>query len=288
MLANILFYIIFLSQIILVSYYYPKQILQRLKYLLKTYTPAEYPKLYPKPREKYEKMIRNYHIGNQFILIIGIVILFSIGLFDTSINWKNIETICLTYFFIQVIPIFLIELVGFSYFKLMRKVNSQSLRKAELKPRRLSDYVSPIYLTLAILSNLLCIAFFYGLHGFQFHISNDTIVIVVSLILSNTLYAATIYWNLYGKKMDPHRATKDRINQVETTIKSLVFMSIGASLFIMLTEGIDQYNLDFLAPVMMSLYLQFVVFIGLGYMLRKYKIKNIDFEVYKEDVSVNQ
>ena len=228
-------------------------------------------------------MIRNYHIGNRFIFMIGIVILFSIGLFGSSINWKIIETICLTYFFIQVIPVFLIELVGFSYFKLMRKVNSLSVRKAELKPRRLLDYVSPIYLTLAILSNLLCIAFFYGLHGLQFHLSNDTIVIVVALILSNAIYGATIYWNLYGKKLDPHRATKDRINQIETTIKSLVFMSIGASLFIMLTEGIDQYNLDFLAPVMMSLYLQFVIFIGLGYMLRKYKIENIDFEVYKAD-----
>lgn len=283
MIEKFLFYIVFLSQIILISYYYPKQILQRLKYLLKTYTPAEYPKLYPKPRVQYEKMIRNFHFGTRIIFVIGIVILFYIVLFESSFNWKVKETICLTYFFIQVIPIFLIELVGFSYFKLMRKANSQSVRKADLKPRRLLDYVSPIFVVLAIFSNLICILFFYNLHGFQFHLSNDTIVIVIALILSNSIYIATIYWNLYGKKLDPHRATKDRIHQIETTIKSLVFMSIGASLFIMLTEGIDQYNLDFLAPVMMSLYLQFVIFIGLGYMLRKYKIENIDFAVYKVD-----
>ena len=283
MIENILFYIVFLSQIILISYYYPKKILQRLKYIFDTYIPSEYPKLYPKPIEHYKKMSRYFHISNQSILILGLILLLSIIYFNDSSHWKIIETISFSYFFIQVIPIFLIEVIGFSYFKLMRKMNLQSIRKAKLKPRRLFDYVSPVFVLVAILSNILCIVFFYNLHVFQFQISNDTIVIVIALLLSNAVYSITIYWNLYGKKLDPHRATKDRSNQIETTIKSLVSMSFGASLFIMITEGIDQYNLDFLEPVMMSLYLQFVIFIGLGYMLRTFKIKNIDFRVYKAE-----
>ena len=47
MSIHILFYALFLSQIILISYYYPKQIIKRIDGVLKNYPPEDYPKLYP-------------------------------------------------------------------------------------------------------------------------------------------------------------------------------------------------------------------------------------------------
>ena len=57
---NTLFYFVFLSQIILLSLYFPRKMLSRIKYVFKTYPPSEYPKLYPEPIEYYEKARRNY------------------------------------------------------------------------------------------------------------------------------------------------------------------------------------------------------------------------------------
>ena len=62
---NILFLIVFLSQIFLLSLYFPMKILGRMRYVRKTYPPSQYPKLYTKPIEYYEKEQRNYQITNQ-------------------------------------------------------------------------------------------------------------------------------------------------------------------------------------------------------------------------------
>ena len=69
---NILFYFVFLSQIILISFYFPRQMLKRMKYVLATYPPAKYPNLYPKPSEYYEKVQRYYKNSNLFILLVGL------------------------------------------------------------------------------------------------------------------------------------------------------------------------------------------------------------------------
>ena len=43
--SNNLFYIVFLGQILLISYYFPRKLLERMQYVLETYPPAAYPKL---------------------------------------------------------------------------------------------------------------------------------------------------------------------------------------------------------------------------------------------------
>jgi len=45
--SNIIFYIAFLGQIYILSWYFPGKILDRMKTVLETYPPAEYPRLYP-------------------------------------------------------------------------------------------------------------------------------------------------------------------------------------------------------------------------------------------------
>jgi hypothetical protein len=60
-------------------------------------------------------------------------------------------------------------------------------------------------------------------------------------------------------------------------------MSIGLSIFAMIAAGIDEFDLDYLEPSIMSIYLQFTVLIGLGATLRTLRIENINFDVYKDD-----
>jgi len=283
---NIIFYIVFLSQIILLSYYYPKQILNQIGYVLKTCPPSEYPKLYPKDAAYYKIGQFLFKSVTFIILAFGFIALGGLLFWNTSSAGKISEAIPTVYFFVQMAPIFLMEIFGFAYFKLMRKADSRSTRKAELHPRRLFDYVSPIAVVVAIFMFLACIAFFYSLSGLEFAGDNDTFVIIITLALSNLLFGGIIFWNLYGKKLDPYQAGKDRRKQLELTIKSMVYVSIVASTFLIVFKGINVYNLDSLEPVLMSIYFQIIVYLGLGSLLRNQNMENIDFEVYKKDMPV--
>ena len=70
MSEHTLFHIVFLSQILLISAYFPRKILGRMKYVFETYPPSTYPKLYPVPVNVVEKGLRTYRIMNLPILLI--------------------------------------------------------------------------------------------------------------------------------------------------------------------------------------------------------------------------
>ena len=283
---NILFYFVFLSQILLISYYYPKQLLGRIKYVLETYPQSKYPKLYPKSSECYKIRVRDYRIINHIILVIGFILIFAVGRWDYSSSGEIDQLLPFVYWVVQVFPLVFMEFSGFAYFRLMRKADVRTTRQASLHPRRLFDFISPTLVGVAILMNIVCIIVFFYLDKFQFYWGSETFIIAITLVASNTLYAGIILWNLRRKKIDPHQANKDRTRQIGVIIKSLVFMSIGGGLFIMISKGINEFTWDYLEASLMSVYLQFIIFIGIGTLLRKLRLENINFDVYKEDASI--
>ena len=281
---NILFYFVFISQIFFISYYYPREILNRSNFVINKYPPNEYPRLYIKSLDIYKRNQRSFKIVNHSIMVIGILLLFTFGIWDYLSEGYIDQIFILIYFMVQVLPLMILEYSGFAYFKLMRKADIRTTRRAELNPRRLFNFISPAILGFAVFLIIACIFIFYLIHQFQFHPSNDTFVISITLILSNLLYAGIIYWNIYGKKINPYQATKDRINQIGVTVKSLVFMSIAASLFLITNGIVENYNLEYLESALMSIYLQLIIFIGLGTILRNLRVENIDFEVYRKNI----
>jgi hypothetical protein len=258
-----------------------------MQFVLEKYPPEQYPKLYLKPIGFYKYVVRIFKISNHVILAIGIVGIIGLGYLDMSHEGSIAELIPLIYFMIQILPVFLMEIFGFAYFKMMRRADTRTTRKAELMPRRLFDFVSPITVGLAIFMFFACLLFFYAIEQFQIDIRNDTLIIFLTLSLSNLFYCIIIYWNIYGKKLDPYQAGKDRIRQIEITVKSLVYMSILASMFLILTKSINVYDLDYLETAFMSVYLQIVIWLGLGSMLKNIRLEKLDFEVYKNEAAVS-
>ena len=61
---HMLFHVVFLGQVLLISFYFPRKMLSRMRYVFETYPPSTYPKLYPKPVEYYKKAQRNYLGGH--------------------------------------------------------------------------------------------------------------------------------------------------------------------------------------------------------------------------------
>ncbi len=187
---------------------------------------------------------------------------------------------------IQFLPLIGMEISDFNQLKLMRKADLRTTRMAELRPRRLFDFVSPAILSMAIVMYIASMLLDLYWHQFNIHWGHDTIERAIVLTAGNLFFAVLIIWRLYGKKLDPHQAYKDRTRQIELAVKSLVFMSIAMSVFFTTIAAGDVFDLDSFEPSIASLYFQLIVWISLGTMLRTLRIDDINFEVYKEDVSV--
>jgi len=285
MLENTLFYVIFVSQIILLSHYYPKKILGKIRHVITTYPPTEYPKLYPKSIEHYEKFYRNYRLMNQFLFLLGFIILVAILLWEKSTQMQLSPMIPWAYFMIQMFPLMLLEYKEFSSFKQMKKADHRSTRQADLRPRRLLGLISPALLGMAVVMYIAAILFSLYIREFDFHWGSPAFMMIIIITAGNIFFASIAMWHLYGKKIDPYQASEDRIKIIKIALKSMAYVSIGVSIFLIITQGIHDYNLGFLKPGLMSLFCQVMAVVSIGMRLRSLKETDLNFEVYKKDAS---
>lgn len=290
MYYNLLFYIVFISQIYFISFYYPNRILSRTRQVITKYPPQSHPKLYPESLEYYTRAQRNYRIFNAVIFLIGLILLGSVISWDYSSggNQKHAEAMPLFYGMVQFFPFILLEFSGFKQFKLMREADKRTTRKATLQPRRLSDFISPFYIWIAAITFVVYVLFELYMPNLQFHWNSDAFVRISSLVVCNLIFAVIILWNLFGKKLDPYQAHKDRVRQMEFTFKSLIVTSIAVSLFFIANIIVEEFNLDKIEIIINSLYFQLIALIGVGSMLRNLRVENIDFNVYKADGAAAQ
>lgn len=283
MSINILFYVLFLSQILLISYYYPKQIINRIEGVLKKYPPELYPKLYPESVDKVIASKTRYQLLNQIIMMVGFALMIGYALMsnDYDDKQKHAEGLPLMFGMVQFIPFMLLEISGCRQFRLMRKANSKTSRSADLTPRRLFDYVSPLSVVAAIAS--LAGYIFFDLYINDFTFTSDIIIKFITLVMVHALFIALAVWHLTGKRLDPHQATKDRTNQTEFSLQSMIAVSIFLSLFLMANSAVDVYQLGYLEIIINTIYFQVIAFFGIGNMLKTIRIDNINFDVYKAD-----
>ena len=288
--SNMLFYIIFLGQIFLLSYFLPAKLLGRMRSVLETYPPSGYPKLYVKPAEYYKIGQWVFKLVNRLILLFGFIILFAIVFVVDHATFADdgfiSEAWPAAYGMIQFLPLMALEFLEFSQFKQMRKVNSGTTRKAELRPRRLFDFVSPRIVGMAVALYLAAILLDLYIHGFAVEWGHYTIQRTLVMSISNFFLIVIASWHLYGRKLDPHQSFEDRAKQISAILRSMLFVSMALSIYLMTAAVDDVFNLDFLDASLLSLYFQIIAFLSIGHMIRSLKIEDIDFEVYKNDTAV--
>ncbi|MFT5760145.1 MAG: hypothetical protein ACI9LM_004929 [Alteromonadaceae bacterium] len=287
MSVNLLFYIFFIAQIFLISYYFPRKVIQKVDELLKRFPATDYPKLYPQSVDKVIKGQWIFTLLNQIILVVGLVLLFAYGLLSTEYdeNQKHTEGLPIFYGMLQFSPYILMELAGFKQFKLMKSNDQRKSRTADLQPRRLFDFVSPLLLISAV---LIGIAYFvFELYVNNFTLNAEIIPKFIAIVLCNSLFIVLTLRNLYGKKLDPFQANKDRLRQICFATNSMVKISIIASLFFTITTATEVFNLAHFEVIFNSLYFQAIAFMGLGSTLQAMNLDEIDFEVYKESNVTN-
>ena len=288
-LSNNLFYIAFLGQIFLMSYYFPNKLLARMQHILETYPPETYPKLYPRPIENYKMAHLAFKYASRFVLLLGFLLLFAIMFWvdhSTFADHGFISSVWpAAYGMIQFLPLMAVEFSEFSHFKQMRKANSASKRTADLRRRKLTDLVTPGLLVMALLLFAGALLFDLYVHDFAVSWSHDTVQRALVLTVTNGFLAIVGAWSLYGRKQDPHQSAEDRIQRLSVSLKSLLYVSMALSVFIAITAADDMYSLDFIDAVIMSVYFQAIALLSLGYTLRSIKPGEIDFDVYKSDTA---
>ncbi len=285
--SSMLFYIIFAGQIFLMSYYIPRQLLRRMDCIHKKYPRSEYPKLYPKSKEYYtiaHWLFKNVYRG---ILVLGVIIFI---LLMTVVDHSTFaddgfisEFWPMLYGLIQFAPLLILEFSGYSQFKLMRQLNTSKTRKAELRPRRLFDFISPWLFWAAVLILLAEIVFDFYIHGFVVEWNHDTVQRTIVITVTNLFIWAVGAWNLYGLKQDPHQAMEDRNRQMKLQLTTMFYASILLSLFMMTQAADSAFDLDFLDAPLLSLYFQIIAYFSVGYLIRNVRLEDINFDVYKAD-----
>lgn len=285
---DVLFFIAFLGQIYLISYHYPERLLARMQKVLTEYPPSEYPRLYPKPIEHYRLAHWVFKTLSRLVLALGFVFVVCIAFLVDHSTFADdgfiSEAFPLAYGMIQFVPLFLLEMSEFRHFKLMREANTATRRRADLRPRRLFDFVSPRLVASAVMVLFASSVFDLWVHGFDVSWGHSTVQRILWMCVLNLGFLLVGIWHLQGKKLDPHQAIEDRARRIGVSLKSLLFVSMVVSVFFGLSAADDVYSMDFLDATLMSLYLQVVVFLSIGYLLREFRLDDVEFGVYRDEV----
>lgn len=279
----IVFYIIFASQITVFAYYLDKMY-KRIKYVTDKYPPTSHSKLYPnltieEAKIKVRNGLRFFKYMNIFSILVGITLIIVAIATEYEPLGSGEEDFIVLYAMLQLSPLIILEIGSFKHFKMMRMAYVNSTRKAQLKPRRYFDFISPFVFTIAAILFLSCMALgLFVEKGF---------FLITTLIGAHIYFAIIVVWNMYGKKLDPYQANKDRIKKISIVVKTSVFTSMAISTFFITNTLVDLFSLAYLDPLIMSVYFQLLVIFGIGTIFRTTKIEEFDFDVYQENQSVN-
>jgi MFS family permease len=288
----VLFFFVFLSQVLLISWYYPRRVIGRRRQVLQAHPPSTHPKLYPQPPEFYESRLRNYARLNLAVVVAGVSIIVGLILgmlggqwdgaivtpWSTSGEWD--AAIVVPFFVVQIVATVYLELSSFKHHKAMAKAPPR-VRTTELRRRRLVDFVSPAMLVAAVLVNVAYIAFvlYYRRFGFEWFTAAGNIAIVAVMFV---FLSAVIGFALRAPKSDHYQAYEDRLDLLRLMVRQMVAFVIAMPLLTAIWLIIKLYDPEFLEPVIASLHVQIAALVLL-WPVFSYRLDKVDFDVYRSD-----
>jgi hypothetical protein len=281
--VELLFILVFISQIILLSWYYPKKISDRINSVIEKYPPSKYPKLYLKPKSYYLKKMELFRNLVTFALITCFSIVMISWTMGNSFNEEMLIFIC---FMFQSIPILILGAGSAIHFKEMKKIHKTSSRKANLQPRKFFDFVSPLLASIAVILFAAFIFIYLIINDFDFT-KTEVLITVIGLTLMKVGFITSLLWKVNGSKSNPLASEADRIKEIQVVAKITTYTSVGISIFLLISTIMDQNQfLDSLDPIILSFYFQLITVFGIGTEIRSVNIDDLDFDVYKNDISI--
>ena len=201
MIDIILTYIVLVSQLYVLSYYYPKALADRMQYIINNHPANEYPKLYPSENghEKAKEGLVKYKFITNLILVLGVALLISIPFTELTLEDSASAVFVVIFALVQTCPFFWIEISDLKQCSKMRAKIKTSKRVADLKPRRYFDYVSPVTFSIAVL--LLIAYLVFNFYRNDFSLLGDGMITFGALLVMHLFFAAVVYWVMRGQKL---------------------------------------------------------------------------------------
>lgn len=276
MLEQHLFSIAFLGQVILASIYIPSMIVRRMSFVFETYPPSTHPLLYSKPFDEYVRMQQRYRLANRVIAGIGFLVLAASMFVPRGRELMN--AMAFLFFLVQVLPLVWIEATVRKELKLMRSLNPRTTRTADLNPRRLFDVVSPALFWTTVLVYLAFWVFIAWFRQFDYPwfggFINNLIITGV-----NVFFASIVLWFMYGKKLNPHQGTGDRMRITRRLATVMCLVSIAVTLYAVITILLSAEDARAFQPFARSVYFQVIILLS----VQTYRVDSLDFDVYRGD-----
>lgn len=289
---DVFFFAVYLSQVLLLSFYFPSRVLRRARALIKAYPPSEYPKLYPVPRATIERLLRFYRHLNLGLVVLGLALLVAAWRTGYTLDSvlrpgdaypiKNPFPFAMTYTALQALSITLFAYWEIRYFKRMRA--AARVRTAELRARRLFDFVSPALLGAAA-ATYVGATVLVLLLGQQFLMRHQFMVpyLLSVMTLCNIGLAGCAVWMLYGRKQNPHQTHEDRARMIRLGWQNMLVASILLSAYVGAMSALFAFRLVDYTPLAASLFVQIAVVISTGTLFVVVSFGQESFEVYKAD-----
>jgi len=276
-----IFFVAFMSQIFLLSFYLPRKMQSRTRCFFNEYPPERFPHLYPRKIEYYKRYLRYFMNLNHFILLAGLG-LWVLHIMDPSYKPGD-GGVVFPYFMLQNVPLILAEIWTFKSWKELRTADKRTKKTASLVRRRFIDYLPPRAIATVALVYIAFVAFVGYINQFELEWFGGYMNVYI-LTGMNLWFLAILCWNIYGKKQNPHQSEEERGNQTRLVARQLVAISVLATVFLALTVALRFFDTRFLMPTAMSLYFQILTLTVLWMM----KQQTFEFEEYKDDTVATQ
>lgn len=281
---NEIFYLVFLGQIVLISAIIPRWFYRRIKHMMSVYKPAEYPKLYPVSTTQIDKYTYGFLMSHALIGIIGLMILIHSVITQSKelLNWDT-QSVLTLYFMIQQIPFWILAKAGFKYYRLMREKHFNKHKKASLKPRYLSDFISASTLGIAVISFLayVTVIIYIQQDPFPGFVGYWNILFVGLL---NGFFLLMTYVFIRGKKSDPHQSHQDRINLIKLSVQILMIGLIACNIFLTTNLILASLELRHIGDLIQSLYFSFIALV----MSQTSTYEPLDYSVYQNQAKLSE
>ena len=272
---DLLLYIVLFSQIMFISYYYPRRVLIRIHTIFKNYPPNEFPKLYPESIEKYKKSAKRYQIMNHLIIGLGLGLILWFYVTPRTGEWDQV--IVFWYFMIQFIPNIGLELWTMKYHNGMRLLNQDAQKKAVLQPRRLTDFVSKEFLGTVLVIYIFFVGFVAYMIQFNYPWFGGylNVLIITGVFL---FFGFLVYRAMYGKVKNPHQSYQDRKVDLQFLIRQCLSMAIAIMFYAMLQISLKVFGLESFKAISISFYFHVIGFLCMQWP----RLNFINFDVYKD------
>lgn len=277
---NLLIAVLFASQIAVLSFYTPLRWHQYHSRLFDRYPCEEYPRLHPLPREEVERKLKLFRPLHLVIGAAAILVFLGVWVFGTGLRgMAGPMMMCLL---AQVmLPLYVALPLEVRIRQGLNAMPPPSRRAVELRKWRVTDFISPLWIGLAMAIQILAVAsavvvFFYrpDTPGLLFALGISSVLLLVSIfaLLGDTLVDRT----------DPYMSSADTFRARQRTYHGLFLGNAALALWQMCTLLVSADLLQLNAGFGFALFSVIAQIAGLAMVSRqKRDLETRDFSVYR-------